>query len=123
MSGSVAARELISGSVSSLMAATTTVRPWARAASSRRKGKRPLPAIRPSFCIRSTLEHFLPLIRIGDSIAVPFSVQENGHESIDPLLDPQEKCSSAGGFSGRRESQERWLGQSPVEETKLWDLW
>src|ERR1700733_8735476 len=59
MSGSVAARELISGSVSSLVAATTTVRLWARAASSRRKGKRPLPAIRPSFDIRSTLAQWV----------------------------------------------------------------
>src|SRR5271154_1017802 len=49
--GSAAARASISGSVSSLIAATTTVRPWARAASRRRKGKRPLPAIRPSLGI------------------------------------------------------------------------
>src|SRR5579883_91097 len=45
---SAAARSFISGSVSSLMAATTTSRPCARAASSSRKGKRPLPAINPS---------------------------------------------------------------------------
>src|SRR5438045_13000 len=57
MLGSAAARALISGSVSSLMAATTTVRLWARAASRRRKGKRPLPAIRPSFCILLTLAY------------------------------------------------------------------
>src|SRR5580692_10605212 len=57
MSGSAAARALMSGSVSSMMAATTTVRLCARAASSRRKGKRPLPAIRPSFCIVLTLAY------------------------------------------------------------------
>ena len=48
MAGSAAARASISGSVSSRMAATTTERPWARAASSRTNGKRPLPAMSPS---------------------------------------------------------------------------
>src|SRR5208283_1679185 len=47
MAGSAAARASISGSVSSLMAATTTERPSARAASSRTNGKRPLPAMSP----------------------------------------------------------------------------
>src|SRR6202051_3482177 len=53
MPGSAAARASISGSVSSLMAATTTSAPCARAASSSRKGKRPLPAISPSLVISS----------------------------------------------------------------------
>src|SRR5581483_9822766 len=42
----------ISGKVSSLIAATTTSAPRARAASSTRRGKRPLPAIRPIFSIQ-----------------------------------------------------------------------
>src|SRR5277367_3764679 len=58
---SAAARVSISGSVSSLSAATTTSSPWARAASSRRKGKRPLPAIRPS--LRGYVMVFLPPFR------------------------------------------------------------
>src|SRR5579859_1202196 len=41
------ASSVISGSVSSLMATTTTLSPLARAASSTRKGNRPLPAIKP----------------------------------------------------------------------------
>src|SRR6202167_2290503 len=53
MPGSAAARASISGSVSSLMAATTTSAPCARAASSSRNGKGPLRAIRPSLVIRS----------------------------------------------------------------------
>src|SRR5581483_11856202 len=48
ISESCAARSLISGSISSLIAATTTRSPLARAASRTKKGKRPLPAIRPS---------------------------------------------------------------------------
>ena len=52
MAGSAAARASISGSVSSRMAATTTERPSARAASSSTNGKRPFPAMRPSlFCV------------------------------------------------------------------------
>src|SRR5579864_2174676 len=43
-----APRDSISGEVSSLIAATTTSYPCARAASSTRNGKRPLPAMRPS---------------------------------------------------------------------------
>ncbi len=46
--GSAAARSSISGEVSSLIAATTTVSPCARAASSSRNGKRPFPAMSPS---------------------------------------------------------------------------
>src|SRR5581483_3877723 len=42
-----APRDSISGKVSSLIAATTTSRPRARAASSTSSGKRPLPAMRP----------------------------------------------------------------------------
>src|SRR5579859_2658343 len=53
MPGSAAARASISGSVSSLMAATTTSTPCARAASSSRNGKRPLPAINPNLVIDS----------------------------------------------------------------------
>ena len=45
-----APRPSIRGEVSSLMAATTTSAPCARAASSSSKGKLPLPAINPSFC-------------------------------------------------------------------------
>src|SRR5579871_252508 len=52
-----AARAFISGSVSSLMAATTTSSPCARAASSNRKGKRPLPAISPSLFIDERVSH------------------------------------------------------------------
>src|SRR5580698_7006994 len=51
MSLSEAARWSISGAVSSRMAATTTESPCARAASSSRNGKRPLPAMRPSFML------------------------------------------------------------------------
>src|SRR5882757_5518227 len=51
MPGSAAARASISGSVSSLMAATTTSTPCARAASSSRNGNRPLPAIKPSLVL------------------------------------------------------------------------
>src|SRR5271168_3071170 len=57
MPESVAARLSISGSVSSLMAETTTSAPWARAASSRRKGKRPLPAMSPSFMVPRLLQN------------------------------------------------------------------
>ena len=46
----VAPCDSISGNVSSLMAATTTSIPCARAASRTRKGKRPFPAMSPSFC-------------------------------------------------------------------------
>src|SRR5436190_11301370 len=44
----VAPRDSISGEVSSLIAATTTSKPCARAASSTRNGKHPLPAMMPS---------------------------------------------------------------------------
>src|SRR5271170_4603372 len=56
MAGSAAARASISGSVSSMSAATMTSSPWARAASRSRKGKRPLPAMRPSFFAGSEAE-------------------------------------------------------------------
>ena len=62
----VAPRDSISGNVSSLIAATITSRPWARAASSTRKGKRPLPAISPSR---------FSWLAIGDSLA--FSTQRS----------------------------------------------
>jgi hypothetical protein len=35
---------------------------------------------------------FFLLMRSGNDIAVPFSLRENGHESEDPPLHPQEKA-------------------------------
>src|SRR5580698_118762 len=63
--GSAAARVFISGSVSSLIAATTTSSPCARAASSSRKGKRPFPAINPSL-ITELLQH--STLRLRDKL-------------------------------------------------------
>src|SRR5579864_6489190 len=59
-----APRDSISGKVSSLIAATTTSYPCARAASSTRNGKRPLPAMRPSLGCRSTKKNKLELINV-----------------------------------------------------------
>src|SRR6202167_181964 len=72
--GSAAARASISGSVSSLMAATTTSAPCARAASSSRNGKRPLPAIRPSLVISSGF--ILPLLLDH----APLGTLDKGHQ-------------------------------------------
>src|ERR1700691_1030895 len=72
--GSAAARASISGSVSSLMAATTTSAPCARAASSSRNGKRPLPAIRPSLVISSGF--ILPLLLDH----APVGTLDKGHQ-------------------------------------------
>src|SRR5580765_4137144 len=66
------ARCVISVSVSSLMAATTTSSPFARAASSTKKGKRPLPAIRPSGL--EAIENYLTTENRYDS------VRESEHE-------------------------------------------
>ena len=50
----------ISGNASSLMAATTTSKPCARAASSTRKGNLPFPAIRPSFSFWAGIDCGVP---------------------------------------------------------------
>src|SRR4029077_83864 len=60
-----APRFSIRGEVSSLMAATITFAPWARAASSSSKGKLPFPAIKPSFlgaitCNSLPVRRFMP---------------------------------------------------------------
>src|SRR2546421_11509397 len=66
MPESRAARSVISASVSSLMAATTTCSPLARAASSTKKGKRPLPAIRPRGLEEDIERQFYRLIGEGN---------------------------------------------------------
>src|SRR5579864_3425146 len=59
-----APRDSISKKASSLIAATTTSYPCARAASRTRNGKRPLPAMRPSLGFRSTKTNKLELINV-----------------------------------------------------------
>src|SRR5271170_3340287 len=86
MPESVAARLSISGSVSSLMAATMTSAPRARAASSRRKGKRPLPAIRPSLP-GEVMVFFPPFRKVRERMGHPdpVSLQHSALGAFDEL--------------------------------------
>src|SRR5580693_911864 len=113
--GSAAARVSISTSVSSLMAATTTSTPCARAASSSKKGNRPLPAIRPSLVIGSD---FTPLLLDHAPLGTLDERNQVGHAVVQLTLTPQAFQGLRGIQLGRQQDAISMLQSSQLRLTK-----